>query len=494
MKKFRRVVALLLAAALVLGCCGALAASGDTPEEPELTEEEQRLAIQDRLWLLLDIIENYSLYETDDEASLFVEALSAYFLRHPEDFTEFADAFMQTQDGYSHYMEPEVYDSSYTMNDSFVGIGVELENANDGLIKVVYPNTPADEAGIKAGDFIFSVNGREIPEGEFYNVFQTKLRGEEGTSVTVGVRRGDKTLSFTMVRRKVVLSNVSTEDMGDGVAYVRISHFGDDISTFVDFVNAYNGLDEQGFTSVVFDVRSNNGGDASVLANILNQIIWEKDAAMFTERNRFGEEVTHLAMGLGWEPEQVVVLTNDYTASSAEIFAGVLGEVAGATIVGESEYTYGKGVGQYVFSLEDGTMILITASEALIGEDIHYHGKGIKADMVVSPAYDYAAEELLPLNPELQFYPHARGNVVKATEQRLAVLGLFHGTPDVVCDSETLEALHSFQRTHGFREEDFASRDVLTALRVLVPGLSGADAKIAASDPALAAAVALCKG
>ena len=227
MNRSRRIIALLLAFALIFGCCGALAASDESAETPALTEDEQRLAIEDRLWLLLDIIENYSLYETDDEASLFVEALAVYFQRHPEAFTEFADAFMQTQDGYSHYMEPEVFDSSYTMNDSFVGIGVELENANDGLIKVVYPNTPADEAGIKAGDFIFSVNGRTIPEGEFFNVFQTQLRGEEGTSVTVGVRRGDKTLSFTMVRRKVVLSNVSMEDMGDGVAYVRISHFGD---------------------------------------------------------------------------------------------------------------------------------------------------------------------------------------------------------------------------------------------------------------------------
>ena len=472
--KLRRIIALMLVLALTLSGIGVLAAdeAGNTDDIEEMLEE---MMLRRKLDTLLSIIETYSIYDYPGGEELLLQALTKYLNAHPEAFEEFANALFGTQDDYSHYMEPETFDSSYVMNDSFVGIGIELDSPNNGLVKVVYPHTPADEAGMKSGDFIFSVNGEVVPEGEYYNVFQTKLRGEAGTTVTVGVRRGDETLEFTMVRRKVVLSNVSVEDMGDGIAYVRISHFGDDISTFIDYVNAYTDLDEQGFTSVIFDVRNNNGGDATVLANILNYTLWEKDVVTFTEVSSDGESYAHTSLGLGWKPESVVVLTNRYTASSAEIFAGVLGMVAGATVIGESEYTYGKGVGQFVFRFTDDSLAIITGAEALVGEDYHYHGVGIPSDIVVPPEYTYETQELLPLNPVNAFSPGAKGKPVQAAEQRLAILGYFSGTPDTVFDDNALEALHRYQADKGFRIQDYATSEVLASLKADAGSVSVGD-------------------
>lgn len=492
--KFKRVLALALAAALMLSGIGAAAAdeNGGDVADGVLGMVEQ-LIVKDKLNVFLDVIEAYSLYEYAGDSEVLLDALAAFFAEHPELLVEFADDLFQTQDSYSHYMEPETYEQSYIMNDSFVGIGIELETANDGLVKVVYPNTPAEEAGMLAGDFIFSVNGEVIEEGSHYSVFQEKLRGEEGTEVTVGVRRGEQELEFTMVRRKVVLSNISVEDLGDGIAYVRIAHFGDDLSTFVDFVNAYEVLPEQGYTSVIFDVRNNNGGDSAVLSNILSYTLWEEDVAMFTERTRDGEPYIHRSLGQGWKPEKVCVLVNEYTASSAEIFAGVIGYVAGGTIIGESEYTHGKGIGQYVLEFTDGSLALITGAEAFIGEDISYNGVGIEADIVAPPVYTMQETELTELNPQREFYPNAKGEVVMAAEQRLGVLGFFAGTPDENADEETFAAINAFQEASGIRVQQVATTETLTALAAAVNETT-VTTGYTVHDAALEAAVEFCGG
>lgn len=508
--KFRRILALLLCVAALLSM-PALAADETAEDAVESTENDaaengedaadevlgmvEQILLKNKVEALLDIIEGYSLYEYAGDTETLLAAIAEYFTAHPEGFEEFADALFATQDGFSHYMEPETYDNSYVMNDSFVGIGIELESANDGLVKVVYPNTPAEEAGMKPGDYIFSVGGEVVPEGQFNKVFQEKLRGEEGTDVTVGVRREGAELEFTMTRRKVVLSNIAFSDLGNGIAYIRIAHFGNDISTFVDFVNAYTDLDEQGFTSVVFDVRNNNGGDAAVLANILNYTLWEKDVPMFTENSAAAEPYTHYSLGQGWEPENVCVLVNRYTASSAEIFTAVLQE-AGATIIGEDAATYGKGLGQYVFQFTDGSKAIITGSEALIGAEMKsYHGVGIAPDLVVPLEYEVIEEPVEPneLDSRREFYPGARGDVVLAAEQRLVLLGYLDAEADNVYDEVSQAAMDAFRTDNGLRVSTLVRTEALDALVAATEGMA-TPAVTTVVDAPLAKAVELCGG
>ncbi len=500
----KKVMALLLAFAMLLAM-PALAA--DVPlaaDETASTEGDgadqvlgmvEEILFKNKVELLLDIIEQYSLYEYEGDASVLLEAVVAYFADKPEEFEQFADALFQTQDSFSHYMEAETYDDSYVMNDEFVGIGIELENANDGLIKVVYPNSPAEEAGIKSGDDIVAVNGVYIPEGEFYIYLQRDLRGPEGEAVSVAVLRDGEELTFEMVRRKVELSNISVADLGDGIAYVRIAHFGDDLSTFVDFINSYSELGSEGFTRVIFDVRDNNGGDASILANILNYTLWDKGAVMFTENSAAAGAYTHTSLGLGWVPESVCVLVNRYTASSAEIFAAVLKDVAGATIVGEDEATYGKGLGQYVFQLSDGSMAIITGSEALIGESMtSYHGVGIKPDYVVPVEYEVISEpvELEPINTAREFYPGAKGAIVLAVEQRLGLLGYLDGEADNVYDAASQAAMDAFREANGIRVNDLVTSEALAAIDAATAGMV-IPGTMTSSDAALAKAIELSK-
>lgn len=460
--KFRRIASLFLVLAMLLSL-PVFAADDPADAADETLNLISKLLERGKLDGLLGIIETYSLYDYPGDDEILKSAIVEFFSRHPELFEEFANEIFATQDGYSHFMEPSTYESSYVLTDSFVGIGIQLDALLDGVVVAVIPGSPAEEAGMKAGDVLTSADGVMF-EDSYYKAIQDKLRGEEGTEVTVGVLRGDEKLEFTMTRRKVELSNIAFTDMGDGVAYIRIAHFGDMPDTFFDFVNTYSDLGDKGFTSVIFDVRDNGGGSLDTLLNILNYTFWEADLPMFSLRFRDEEPETYYSLGAGWEPETVVVLTNSNTASAAEMFAGALGYMEGAWIVGESEYTYGKGVGQNHFELNDGSNAIITSFEVLVGEDISYNGEGIPSDIVAPPDTIAAAEALDPLRTWLEMYPGARGDNVYALEQRLSLLGLTDSRLNGVLDAAEFDAINRFRRAHGLKLRDYVDFDTMEAL------------------------------
>lgn len=461
--KFRRILSLFLILAMLLSLPAFAADDVTRNESDEALDLIGKILERDKLDGLLDIIETYSLYDYPGDDEILKTAIVEFFSRHPELFEEFANEIFATQDGYSHFMEPSTYESSYVLTDSFVGIGIQLDALQDGVVVAVIPGSPAEEAGMKAGDVIISADGVEF-EDSYYKAIQDKLRGEEGTEVTVGVLRGEEKLEFTMTRRKVELSNISFTDMGDGVAYIRIAHFGDMPDTFFDFVNTYSDLGDEGFTSVIFDVRDNGGGSLDTLLNILNYTFWEADLPMFSMRFRDEEPETYYSLGAGWEPENIVVLTNANTASAAEMFAGALGYMAGAWIVGESDYTYGKGVGQNHFELYDESVAVITSFEVLVGEDISYNGEGIPSDIVAPPDTIAAADALDPLRTWLEMRVGARGDNVYALEQRLSLLGLTDSRLNGVLDANEFDAINRFRRANGLKIRDYVDFDTMEAL------------------------------
>lgn len=485
--KLRRIASLFLIFAMLLSLPAFAADDHPTDGADETLNLISRILEREKLDGLLGIIETYSLYDYPGDDEILKSAIVEFFSRHPELFEEFANEMFATQDRYSHFMEPSTYESSYVLTDSFVGIGIQLDALLDGVVVAVIPGSPAEEVGMKAGDVLISADGVEF-EDSYYKAIQGKLRGEEGTEVTVGVLRDGDKLEFTMTRRKVELSNIAFTDMGDGVAYIRIAHFGDMPDTFFDFVNTYSDLGDEGFTSVIFDVRDNGGGSLDTLLNILNYTFWESDLPMFSLRFRDEEPETYYSLGAGWEPETVVVLTNSNTASAAEMFAGALGYMAGAWIVGEDEYTYGKGVGQNHFELYDESVAVITSFEVLVGEDISYNGEGIPSDIVAPPDTIAAAYALDPLHTWLEMYPGARGDNVYALEQRLSLLGLTDSRLNGVLDGAEFDAINRFRRAHGLKLRDYVDFDTMEALNAAA---TEADVTVL-HDAALDAALELC--
>ncbi len=415
----------------------------------------------DKLNELADIIKKYNLYSTDDDNPILA-ALERFFEENPDKFDEFADYMYQTYDTYSHYMPEEEYLESYPVATEYVGIGVELDDTRTGgnFVKTVFDTSPAQAAGMQNGDQIVSVDGIDVTNYTI-GALSSIIRGVPDTDVVIGVKRDNlpNVKLLTITRKPITLSNIEFEDMGDGIAYIKITRFGD-IRTFFDFVNIYNDLPNQGFKSVIFDVRSNPGGSLDVLYNILNYIIPEKDREVLSIYTRDLGHETYTSSGAGWTPNGVVVLVDQYSASAAEIFAGTLKGLGYADIVGLT--TYGKGVGQIHQELEDGSVAIVTNFEIKLPGLESYNGKGIVPDYTVYwGTAPFPMPALSPLSDRLTLKAGDISPAVLQLEKRLQLLGYFNDIPDETFDTRTLYAAHAFAGDYGLRKISTVSGNLI---------------------------------
>ncbi len=486
----RRFLAALLAAILLL-CTPVFAAenSSDSYEGDASTNTDTTAKLVE----ILNLLTSYSLnYNGESAEELVTSALLEYLKQNPEALDEFLDILLQQQDKYSHFMEPEIYDDAYFTDTEFVGIGVSLDDAEpySGRITGVFVGSPAEQAGLLAGDIIITIDGENV-EGKHYSELSTLIRGEKGTEVTLGVLRDGEAMEFKVVRQVITVSDIEFRDLGDGIAYIRISQFRD-IRTYVDFVKALDNIYREGYTAIVYDLRNNLGGDVTVLYNMLQYAVTTKGAELFTLAPRNEVPNVYYSNALGQKVNSVAVLINGNTASAAEMFAGALKYSEGAVLVGET--SYGKGVGQYHFELSDGSVAIITNFEILLPGSISYNSVGIDPDIAVEntpvlfPEYD----TLSPLGSEA-ISAQSSGIQVRGLEERLGLLGMFDGTADNVFDDATLAAVNAFQEEYGFAVTPEASPDMLEALDLIFRELAESEVALdlqlnAAIDALLAAA------
>ena len=392
----------------------------------------------------------------------FGEALMDRFTAEPKVMEAFLDTMLQQQDRHAHFMFPDDYESSYQLSDDYVGIGVTLtsEDPYCGLIESVFAGSPAERAGLRAGDIIIGVNGEDM-EGQHYSELAARIRGEEGTAVTLRVRRAGETLDFTITRERITVSDISFENY-DGIAFIRVSHF-NNLQTFADFFSALVRAKDEGCTAILYDLRDNLGGNVEVLYNMLHHAVFNDGAEVFSLVDRSGEPVKYTSNGVGWRPNAIAVLINGNTASASEMFAGALKYSAGATLVGST--SFGKGVGQYHVPLEDGSMVIITNFEILLPGGRRYNEAGITPDLSVAletvefPAYD----TLAALGSSSLTLGSSSTNVL-GLEERLHLLGFFGGTPDNLFDDDTLAAVNEFQEYAELPVRTSADAGMLKAL------------------------------
>jgi|GEM_PF-224541 len=402
-------------------------------------------------------------YKKGMSENYLLTALGAYFVKKPAQFEPFANTLYQLHDQYSHYMDAVTYEASYTTSDSYIGIGVELDSANPrgNFILGVFPNSPADEAGVLAGDEILTIDGTDVTKMQYTQLGEL-IRGEENTFVTIEVRRGNKKLSFWLERLPITISNIEFLDMGNGVAYVRVTRFGD-LQTFFDFVDIYSNLPYEGFRSVIIDLRNNPGGSMDVLLSMLGYVVWEKRDEAFSIFSRDEGLVGYTSFSAGWRPNSLTILVNGQSASAAEVFAGSLQENGFATVIGEQ--SYGKGVGQYHLSFVDDSSAVITNFEIILPGGVQYNEVGIVPDIEVSLAkIPYEMPALSPLDKTRSMRIGSKGANVLALEERLALLGCLGETPDDEFDEATLAAVNTYQRIRSLRVVSSASTSMLDDL------------------------------
>ena len=293
-------------------------------------------------------------------------------------------------DPYAQYFTKEEYDEFQKhYNGEYVGIGVAVTD-EDGrvVIKGVFENGPAGEAGVQSGDVILSING-EKPKDSSDAV--NLIAGESGGLVELKLLRGDEELEFSMNRTKIEEETVEYRQLEEspGVGYIKIISFIK--GTADDFKLAVRDLKNEGCDKFVIDLRSNGGGLTDESIEIADYLL--PACKIMSEVSKNGEEKVYNSKASAADLD-MVVLTDVGTASASEILAGAIQDNKGGLIIGEK--TYGKGVTQISRRFKDGSAVKLTITEYFRPNGETVNEKGITPDIEVpsDEALERGLEEL----------------------------------------------------------------------------------------------------
>ena len=293
------------------------------------------------------------------------EIIDKYYLGDVEDIALEEGAIKGYIEGlgdpYTEYISKEEMDTYLddTMG-NFVGIGIYMiKNTQYDKIQVLstIKGSPAEKAGIQAGDLIISADGVEYSADDMTTA-SNKIKGEEGTKVTIEVLRGVEKLKFELTREKVKVNQVEGKVLSNNIGYIKFTSF--DETTAEDFKNQYQELAKKGIQSLIIDLRNNGGGIVDQALEIADYMT-PKDSVLLYEVDKNGKETVKKAKEDPIVNMPIVILTNENTASASEILAGALKDLGKAKIVGTT--TYGKGVIQQILKLNDGSGLKITIEE-----------------------------------------------------------------------------------------------------------------------------------
>ncbi len=290
-------------------------------------------------------------------------------------------------DPYTFYYTPdEMSESLENQTGKYSGIGILVSSNKDGglCINRVFKNSHALAAGLLAGDVITHVNGIEVSArtNEDLNNAVALVKGEDGTTVEITVSRKGETKAFTVMRGAVNINRVEYYILDD-VGYIILYEFlGDAVSGVKEALRAFN---DAGVKGVIFDVRSNTGGELYTCLNITDLMV-PKGLIMYTE-DRYGNRQSHYsneyAFGL-----PMVVLVNEMTASASEVFTAAVQDYDMGVIMGTN--TFGKGIVQQVHTFQsDGAGMQLTIEAYYTPSGRNIHEVGIAPDIVVELSENY---------------------------------------------------------------------------------------------------------
>ena len=319
--------------------------------------------IASKLTKYREIIDKYYLGDVDEE-KLKEGAIKGYIEGLGDPYTEYISA-----DEMEDYL-------SDTMG-NFVGIGIYMvKNTEKGKIQVLAPikGSPAEKAGIQAGDLILTVDGVDYSADEM-TIASNKIKGEEGTKVTIEVLRGAEKLKFELTREKVKVNQVEGKVLSNNIGYIKFTSF--DETTAEDFKNQYQELAKKGIQSLIIDLRNNGGGIVDQALQIADYVA-DKDSVLLYEVDKNNKETVKKAKTDPIINMPIMILTNENTASASEILAGALKDLGKAKTVGTT--TYGKGVIQQILKLSDGSGLKVTIEEYQTPNRNKIHKIGIAPD------------------------------------------------------------------------------------------------------------------
>ncbi len=339
--------------------------------------------VQSKLAFLETYIRGYYLDEIDDEQ---VEDYLYYGL-----VAGLGDPYA------AYYNEEETQSMLDSSSGNYCGIGaVFSQNLITGVITVtrVYEGCPSYEAGLLPEDILYKVGDEEITGQDLTNVV-TKIKGEEGTEVTLTMIRGEEYIDFTMKRQMIEVPTIEHEMLEGHVGYIMISEF--DGVTDDQFVVALEELKSQGMESLVIDLRNNGGGSVEAVCHIADELLPE-GPIVYTEYK--GEEREARNSDSDCIDVPIAVLMNGASASASEILAGALQDYGAAKIVGTQ--SYGKGIVQSIFDLQDGTALKLTTAKYYTPNGNDIHEIGITPDVEIDLPEELKTEVTLSFEEDVQ--------------------------------------------------------------------------------------------
>ena len=426
-----------------------------TPAVSVYGEDVSELSPEDTAALVKEVVEHLSIYARYDDvsqASLYREGLLNAIKEHPEIYESVMNGILSSIDEHSEY-----YNSSDTVllqnyvTGTIVGIGVTFQMCEDGVDVVsVIPDTPAEKAGIKVGDVIVSADDISLV-GMNSDTAASYIRGEEGSSLRVGVKREgeDSIIYLNMVREKIIGTSVKSKVYEDGdnkAMYIRVYGF---ISNTAEcFKKELDSAAEQGIDNIIIDVRDNGGGMFDQAIKMADYIV-PKGSLITVEDHK----ITMLNKEYYAEEEDAqkyntIVLMNENSASASEVLTAALAENDCAYKIGNK--SYGKGTIQTIIGLPGNDSMKYTVGYYLTPKRNNINGIGIQPDLHIENTEEDFDMSSYPEYGYIQVYSEGdSGDEIKMTKELLSVWGSYTGEIDSVYDKALSNAVYKFQAQTG---------------------------------------------
>lgn len=301
--------------------------------------------------------------------------------------------FANLGDPYTSYYSPDEFSKLMeTLNGRYQGIGVSVQASKEGYIKAisVFDNSPAKEAGIMPGDYITKVNGTAFGADQLEEAV-AEIKGEPGTSVNLTILRveenstNSKEFDVKVDRADVNVDTIDDDIVeidGKKIGYIHIMAF-DDV-TWNDFSESFNRLKSQDIDGLILDVRNNPGGALDVVINIADNFL--DQGTIVTTKEKDGSETVEKS-NADFDEIPLTIIQNENSASASEILAGALKDRGRAKVVGTQ--SFGKGVVQKIFNLQNGAGAKITISEYFTPNGTQINKVGVTPDIEVEADEDF---------------------------------------------------------------------------------------------------------
>lgn len=373
---FMAVILLILSVAAVCIAKGYIhiGVNGDVYIQSDAVTDSDGIGseVEGKLNAIDSVLESFYFGDVDDETAKD-NIYKAYLSSYGDKYTMY-----YTADEYKALKE--------STNGKFYGIGAVCQLSGEGgvLLVDVYDNGAGYQAGLRSGDRVVNVDGRDITDMELSSAVAL-IKGDKGTSVTLEVIRGTERLTFSAVRDAVEAKTVSYTLLDNNIGYLSISQF-EEVTT-KQFKAAVEDLQSQGMKGLVIDIRNNPGGLLDTVVGMLKYML--PDGLIVYTEDKQGNRKEYKGQDNDEFNLPLAVIVNGNSASASEIFAGAIQDYGKGTIIGTQ--TYGKGIVQTVKPLTDGSAIKFTIAKYFTPKGQDIHGKGVTPDMVVE--YDTDADD-----------------------------------------------------------------------------------------------------